>query len=231
VTTVSPPIVRDYAERTGVPTSLVTNAPYFRELAPSDVSEPIRLVHVGVADERRRLEDTIDAVRRLGGRVTLDLALARDNEYRGRLERMAAPYDFIRVLPPVPQEELISMANGYDVGVHLMPVNLLNHLYSLPNKLFDYIQARLAVAIGPSPAMAEVVHEWDCGIVSASHSPEDFAEALSRLTVAEVTRLKQNADRAAHVLNAESNRKTVLSAVGEAIGSSPRAVSAAPGGP
>src|SRR6185503_4977074 len=85
--TVSPGIAGDFEERTNVSPRLVTNAPFFQALRPSAVTEPIRLVHIGVADERRRLEDTIEAVRLLGGRFTLDLVLARDNDYRLRLER------------------------------------------------------------------------------------------------------------------------------------------------
>ena len=215
--TVSPGIVREYARRTGTAPRLVTNAPYFQPLRPSPVGEPIRLFHVGVADERRRLELTIEAVRSFNGRFALDLVLARDNEYRRRLEAMAALHDWIRVLPPVAQEELVSFANDYDVGVHLIQMESLNHVHALPNKLFDYIQARLAVAIGPSPAMAEVVREWDCGVISSSPTPEDFAFALDRLTVEEVARLKGNSDRAAQVLTAENNRETVLSLVREAI--------------
>jgi hypothetical protein len=215
--TVSPGIARDFERRAGVSPRLVTNAPYFRPLQPSAVSEPIRLLHMGVADERRRLEDTIEAVASLDGRFTLDLVLVRDNDYRHRLEQLAASEPRIRVLRPVPPDEITTFANGYDVGIHLFPARQPNQVHSLPNKFFDYIQARLAVAIGPSPAMAEVVQQWDCGIVSPSFAPEAFAESLRQLTVAEVERLKRNADRAAHVLTAENNRQTVVSLVREAI--------------
>lgn len=216
--TVSPGLARDFQQRTRASPSLVTNAPRFRELRPSDVTEPIRLFHVGVADERRRLEETVEAVRSLEGRFAFDMVLARQNEYRRRLERLVASAPNIRVLSPVAQENLIAFANGYDVGVHLFPAQHPNQVHSLPNKLFDYIQARLAVAIGPSPAMAEVVQEWDCGIVSSSFKPAAFADSLSRLTLEEVQRLKRNADRAAHALTAESNRETVVSLVSNVIG-------------
>ena len=215
--TVSPGIARDFERRAGVSAQLVTNAPYFRPLQPSPVGEPIRLLHMGVADERRRLEDTIEAVASLDERFTLDLVLVRDNDYRRRLERLAAGEPRIRVLRPVPPDEITTFANGYDVGVHLFPARLPNQVHSLPNKFFDYIQARLAVAIGPSPAMAEIVQDWDCGVISPSFAPEDFAAALGQLTAAEVERLKRNSDRAAHVFTAENDRQTLLSLVREAI--------------
>ena len=139
------------------------------------MQEPIRLIHVGYADQRRRLEDTIEAVRSLGDGFVLDLVLARDNEYRRRMEQMVAGDPQCRVLPPLPTAEVIPFANAYDIGVFLLPARFPNQVHVLPNKLFDYIQARLAVAIGPSPEMAAVVAEWDCGVVSTDFTPESFA--------------------------------------------------------
>lgn len=215
--TVSPGIAHDYELRTGVRPCLITNAPRFQSLHPSRVTEPIRLLHVGVSDERRRLEDTIEAVRLLNDRFVLDIVLARDNQYRRRLERLVASDSRIRLLPPVPQSDVVSFANSYDVGVFLLPGQFPNQVHVLPNKLFDYIQARLAVAIGPSPAMVKVVDEWDCGVVSSSFAPEAFAESLGRLTIAEIERMKCNSDRAAHVLTADKNREVLVSLVQLAI--------------
>jgi len=70
--------------------------------APTKVSRPTRLLHIAMAEVRRRLEDTVAAVRSLGNEFTLDLVLVRENEYRPRLERLAAEDGRVRVLPPVP---------------------------------------------------------------------------------------------------------------------------------
>jgi Glycosyl transferases group 1 len=217
--TVSRGIADEYRARAGVSPALVTNAPFFQELDPSPVSEPIRLLHVGFADARRRLELTIDAVRSLAGNVTLDLVLTRNPDYRQELQARIANDPHIRILPPVSARDVISFSNAYDVGVHLLPPDYPNMMHALPNKLFDYIQARLAVAIGPSPEMARIVREWDCGVVSDSFTAAAFAEALKGLTVDVVERLKRNSDRAARVLNANSNRETILDLVDRAIAS------------
>ncbi|MEY2517144.1 MAG: hypothetical protein QOJ89_4502 [bacterium] len=215
--TVSAGIARDFHARCGVSPRLVTNAPFFEDLAPTPVDGRIRLVHVGLADERRRLEDTIKAVTMLDDRFSLDLILGRDNAYRRRLQKLASQDARIRVLPPVPSKDLLSVANGYDVGVFLLPGQNPNQVHVLPNKLFDYIQARLAVAIGPSAEMAAIVKQWDCGVVSESFEPAALAAALAALDGAAVARMKRNADRAAQVLTAERNRDVVREVVGEAV--------------
>jgi glycosyltransferase involved in cell wall biosynthesis len=214
---VSEGIVRDYERRAGVRPALITNAPRYHPLEPTAVGEPIRLVHVGAADERRRLEDTIDAVLALDERFTLDLILVWENEYRRRLERQAGSDGRVRFLPPVPNKDLIPAMNRYDIGVFLLPAKFPNQVHVLPNKLFDYIQARLAVAISPSPEMARVVEQWECGVVSRSFTAHGLTDALRPLDTAAVERMKRNSHRAAKVLTAENNRNAVLAIVREAI--------------
>jgi hypothetical protein len=220
--TVAAGIVRDFERRAAVSPSLVTNAPFYLPLSPSPVSEPIRLLHIGLADERRRLEDTIEAVRSLRERFTLDLVLGRHNQYRRRLESLAASGPGIKILPPVANADLIPFANAYDVGLFLLPAQFPNQVHVLPNKLFDYIQARLAVAIGPSPEMAAIVREWECGVVSDEFTAASFAAALDLLSPVEIARMKSNANRAAAVLTADNNREPVLDLVRRAISSDAR---------
>jgi hypothetical protein len=57
-----------------------------------------------------------------------------------------------------------------------------NLKYILPNKFFEFIQARLAVAIGPSVEMKRLVKEWDCGIVAANFEAKSMAAEINRLT-------------------------------------------------
>lgn len=225
IMTVSEGIARDYEARIGVAPELVTNAPFFRQLEPSPVGDPIRMLHVGLADPRRRLEDTIEALRFLDDRFCLDLVLGgRDvhPEYHDRLSALADADPRVRVLPPIPNDELIAFANGYDIGVFLLPARYPNQLHVLPNKLFDYIQARLAVAVGPSPEMAAIVRRWECGVVSDSFEPESLAAALTTLTAEGIERMKGNANRAAQVLTADANRGAVLALVERALSPSGR---------
>jgi hypothetical protein len=217
IMTVSSGIAADYELRFGLRPAVVTNAPWLESLAPTPIGHPIRLLHFGLADERRKLEDTITAVQSLDDRFSLDLVLARDNAYRRRLVEMVKTDERIRILPPVDNSRLVRFANDYDVGVFLLPARFPNQVHVLPNKLFDYIQARLAVAIGPSPEMAAIVEAWQCGVVSESFTSESFAATLDRLTPATIARMKQRADAAAHELNAEQNQTVVAAMASRAL--------------
>jgi glycosyltransferase involved in cell wall biosynthesis len=226
---VGPEIGARYERDSGVRASVVTNAPRFEELEPSELDETIRLVHFGWPDPMRGLDRTIEAMRRLDECYSLDLLLITPESLRGELRRLrelAGGDPRIRFLDPVPMRELPRFANRYDIGVHLLPPATFNQRFALPNKFFEYIQGRIAPAIGPSPEMARVVREWDCGIVTDDYRPEALAGAIAGTTRERLAELKRNADRAAGELCAERNREIVLEVVRRALRSSAEA----PGG-
>lgn len=216
--TVSSGIASAYAERYGVAPLVVTNAPPQSGLEPSRVDPPIRLIHHGIAVAERRLELMIEAMDMLDDRFTLDLMLVPSQpRYMSRLQRLAAVRPRVRVLDPIPQRSIVGWCNDYDMGVFVLPPHNGNQLHVLPNKLFEFIQARLAVVVGPSPEMARVVREHDCGLVTHDFTPQSLADALSSLTPANVAAYKRHADRAAARLNAEQNRAAVLTLVADAL--------------
>ena len=219
MTSVSQGIADRYERDFGVRSVVVTNAPRFEELAPSPVGDPIRLVHFGWPDPQRRLEDTLTAMGHLDERYSLDLLLVDTGPtgYLETLRRQVADDPRICFLDPVPMRELPRFANTYDIGVFLLPPQHVNQEFTLPNKFFEYLQARIAPAIGPSPEMARIVREWECGIVADDYSPEAFAAAIGATDRQRLTELKGNADRAARELNAERNRPVVLDVVARAL--------------
>ena len=211
-----------YESDFGVRSVVVTNAPRFEALEPSVVGDPIRLVHFGWPDPQRRLEDTLAAMELLDEHYTLDLLLAGSGPpgYLDSLRRRAAGHPGVRFLDPVPMRDLPPFANAYDIGVFLLPPQHINQEFTLPNKFFEYIQGRIVPAIGPSPEMARIVNEWDCGIVADAYTPEAFAAAIAATGRERLAELKGNVERAARELCAEHNRPVVLDVVGKALAGS-----------
>ena len=69
------------------------------------------------------------------------------------------------------------------------------------------------MAIGPSPAMAQVVEEWGCGVVADDFSPEALAAVLSELDPGRIGELKTHSHAAADVLCAERNAERLVEVV------------------
>jgi glycosyltransferase involved in cell wall biosynthesis len=155
----------------------------------------------------------IDAVDGLDEHFTLDLMLIsppmanrKTRDYLNKLKERVKGHARIRILPPVSSEEIVPFITRYDAGIFLIPPINFNYAHTLPNKLFDFIQARLAVVIGPTPEMARVVRHYDIGIVSDAFTPESLARALSALTPERVAYYKSQSAKAAAAENAEVNR-------------------------
>lgn len=208
--TVSPGIVELYKEHLGIDCELITNARAYEEIdarAPED--DKIKLVHHGIAVPGRKLELMIEMMDHLDDRFSLDFYLVQNiKSYADELKSMAVG-KAIQFHDPVKYEDIVSTINKFDVGVFLLPPTNINYAHALPNKLFEFVQARLAVAIGPTPDMQRLVDEFDLGVVSQDFSVKGFAKALSELTKESITKFKQNSAVAARAVNAEKNYEII----------------------
>jgi len=209
VTTVARGLADAYRREYGIHAGVVTNATPYREAEPTPVGLPLRLVHSGAALPDRHLEIMVDAVGLASRDVTLDLYLTRNDPAvidALRARAAALPGDRagrVRVMDPVPYAELIDTLARYDVGVFSIPPVSFNYKHTLPNKLFDFIQARLAVVVSPSPEMARVVEQHRLGAVTADFTAASLAVTLDELTDAQVAAGKAAAHAAAQELSAE----------------------------
>ena len=89
--------------------------------------------------------------------------------------------DRVHVLPPVPPEQVIGYAASATIGVSPIVDSCLNYRYSLPNKLFQYMAAGLAVVASDFPQVRDVIVGSGAGLVTDTRSPQMIARALSTL--------------------------------------------------
>ena len=111
---------------------------------------------------------------------------------------------------------------AYDVGLFVLPPVNFNYRFALPNKLFEFIMAGLAVAIGPSPEMARVVIDHGCGIVAADFAPATIAARLNALSADAIDAFKRRSLDAARVLNAEAEMGRLMGLYAELLAAGPR---------
>lgn len=213
--TVCEGIAAEYRSRYGVSPRVVYNAPALADLTPTAVDGTrIRLIHHGAAIASRHLELMIQMMDHLDDRFSLDLMLMpSDPAYLNRLKTLAASRPRVRFMEPVPMEQICVAINDHDIGVFLLPPVNFNYAHALPNKFFEFIQARLAVAIGPSPEMARLVRQHGCGVVADSFEPVALADAVRTLDARALTSFKQASDRAARELNYEQAGRLLLAEV------------------
>ena len=143
-------------------------------------------------------------------RFTLDLMLVpSQKESFEKLKLMANKKDNVNIIEPVAFDDIVPFINQYDIGLYILPPTGFNTKHALPNKFFEYIQSRLAIAIGPSVEMVRLTKEYDFGVIAKDFTPQSMAQELNKLTKEDIMRYKENSDKAAKVLNAEENYKKI----------------------
>lgn len=212
MTTVGKGLALEYEKNFGKKPTVITNANWYYDIEPSPVTEKIRMIHHGGSTPSRKLELMIEMMKHLDERFTLDLMLivppsssSKTRGYIDYLKSLAAGDQRIRFLPAIKSSEIVPFINQYDVGVFLLPPVNFNYANTLPNKLFDFIQARLAIAVGPTPEMAEIVNQYNIGIVAEDFSAEKLAAALNTIRAEQLMIWKLNCQYASRGLSAEQN--------------------------
>ncbi|WP_448003835.1 glycosyltransferase [Agromyces bauzanensis] len=204
VTTVGQGIADEYAREFGFTPRVVTNAAPFADLPPQPVGPTIRLVHSGACLRDRGINEIIEAAIATRSEVSLDLYLMpNDPSYLEELRGRAEHEPRVTLHPSVPYRELAATLNRYDVGVHVLPPVSFNNAWALPNKFFDYVQARLGVIVGPSPEMQRIIGERRLGAVAAGFTAADLTDVLDALDTKRVDVWKHASHEAARALSSE----------------------------
>lgn len=211
--TVSEGIAKKYEENYDVKSDVILNASDYFDLAPSPlIPKRIRLIHHGVAAPLRRIEDMIEMADFLDERYSLDLMLLpAEKEYYHSLQERVNGHRSVRILNPVPMKELVPRTNGYDLGIFTTYPSTFNLRYSLPNKFFEYLQARLGVVIGPYPELSQYVTKYRCGLVADSFEPKVIAKMLNDLDEKTLWQMKTNAHEAAKELTSTKSMEKLRS--------------------
>lgn len=223
MSTVNNSLSYEFEREYGKKSIVIYNAPVYHELEPGlTEGKVIRLVHHGGAARQRGLEEIISILNYLDDRYTLDFYLIAPNQnckqYLAELKELARQFgDRVTFREPVTTDQLPDELNQYDIGVALIQPSNFNNAHSLSNKFFEFIQARLVLATGPTPDMKELIEKFDLGIVSDDFSAKSLAGKISSLSVDDINRIKQKVHNSAGVLSFQESGKLLLKSVQELV--------------
>lgn len=187
LTAASPMIAEAYEQKYDVRPRPIHNtfSIRFPETGSGDDRQMLRLYWFSqTLGPGRGLEDVIEAVGRTGVDAELHLraaAIASYLEALRRLQRSLARSLTIVHHDPAAPDDMVALAQGYDLGLACEQPNVVNSRLCLSNKIFTYLAAGVPVVLSATPAQERLARDLGhAALVYGSGDVEALAAHLRR---------------------------------------------------
>ena len=159
---------------------VVRNVPKKRDPCPDPrVKQDYRgksiIIYQGALNVGRGLELMIDTMQYLDNTVLLLVGTGDIEKNLKALVKQKKIGERVEFRGRVVPDQLFPLTCSADMGVSLEEDRGLNYRYALPNKLFDYIQARIPVLCSDLPEISRIVRTYGVGAVTGEREPEKLA--------------------------------------------------------
>jgi glycosyltransferase involved in cell wall biosynthesis len=118
----------------------------------------------------------------------------------------------VEMIARVPPPELKAYTVLAHLGFSLDKPIAINYEFSLPNRLFDYIQAGIPVAAIPVVEVKKIIEEYQCGFCFTNTHPEQMAMEVMQLMndKPKYEQMKQRTIAASKILNWENEQQKLI---------------------
>ncbi len=127
-------------------------------------------------------ENLLEAIQTLPNNIHLiSIGTFVPNSYAEDIKKLATKTNIserIHFLPPVPYEELTSIASEADIGIILLDPNIPNNKISLPNRVFDYMASELPILAPYMKDIDKIITEHGFGKSIYGTSAKDWASGI-----------------------------------------------------
>lgn len=220
VITVSPSIQQFYIDTFKLKhVSLVRNFPNEMQVSKTNTlreklgidENQIIFIYQGMFMKGRGIEVLLNAFQ---ARTTSDAVIVfmGFGELKEMIEDCASSNKNIFFVPAVSYAEIPLYTGSADVGVNSVEPTCLSYKYSLPNKLFEYIQSEIPVLTNPLPDCAALVNEFQVGKVIPSWNVNAINEVINDMLKEDLSLYKDSLKAAKKILNWEVEELVLISA-------------------
>ncbi len=120
--------------------------------------------------------------------------------------------DKVHFYPKQAMHELMRYTQAADLGLTLDKDTNLNYKFSLPNKIFDYIQAGIPILASNLLEIKNVIETYQIGEIILDHTPATIAKAVEEIKINsfQTTTWRNNLQRAQQELNWSHEKEKLL---------------------
>lgn len=160
----------------------------------SIAKDDIILLYQGWISPDRNLQNLVKGLAQV--QKPIKLVIMGYGEFKNQLETISQELNIqnkVIFVPTKTQSELLSYTASADIGIIPYPFKLdPNTKYASPNKLYEFIAARLPIICNNLPFVKSIVETNGFGIACEMDSPESFANALNNLPLDKLEYFKVN---------------------------------------
>ena len=161
-----PIVVRNLPKKTESPKNLVENSPKV-------------ILYQGAINFSRGIDKMIEAMQYIENAEFHIAGRGPFLEEYQELTRKLHLENNVKFLGNLHPDDLRKVTEKADVGLSIEENKGLSYYYSLPNKISDYIQARVPVVVSKFPEMQKIVEKYQVGEFISSHEPKHLAEKVN----------------------------------------------------
>ena len=178
--TVSNSIAAYYNKQYGMRMSVVRNLPLMKEVRKKKHNTIKKIIYQGAVNKDRGIDLMISSMQYINAELCIigsgDI-LDEMIKYTNDLQLQKK----VIFLGQMHFEELFDITQNADLGLSFEADSCLAYRYSLPNKIFDYINAEIPILISDLPEFNNIIDKYNIGMVLESRRPEDIARQINKL--------------------------------------------------
>lgn len=188
--TVSKSIAEFYLEKYSTEFTVVRNAAVFhadnKKSKRNNIAGQVTILYQGALNIGRGIRLAVQSMEYVDGAVLIIIGSGDIEQELHKLVHDLGSEKKIKFTGKVPMEKLWEYTRKAHIGISLEEDLGLNYRYALPNKLFDYIQARIPVIVSDLPEMKGVVEKYKIGRILKERTPEALASVINKMIVEEL---------------------------------------------
>jgi glycosyltransferase involved in cell wall biosynthesis len=215
--TVSYSIADEFKKRYNVAYEVICNMPAENDIEPSQqtINEYQQygkfILYQGAVNEARGLENLVVAMKD----IDAVLIIYGDGNIYKKIEELITENDLERKVllkGKVVPKELVTITEQAYIGINLVEPIGLNQLYSLANKFFDYVQARVPQVTMNFPEYKKINDEFEVAVLIDTVHTIEIVKAINILLndIVLYNKLKNNCSVARTILNWQQEEKKLI---------------------
>lgn len=169
-----------FKKQYGVEAVVVQNVPVKMEVTePYENHQSKIILYQGAINPFRGIDKVIKAMQLINN---TELHIAGDGPMKAEYEQLVIDLGLqskVKFLGKLHPDDLKLVTRKADVGLSIEENGGPSYLFSFPNKVSDYIQARVPVVLVNFPEMMRILSKFEVGESIQDHHPETLAKAIS----------------------------------------------------